>query len=97
LAQLPRTTISNAESGAANPTLNVLVKLAQALKISLEEMLSPPRGECQIFKAGTLPTQERGRLGGAAVQKLLPHPIPGMEIDGTRTKVLDVVKQSVFL
>jgi XRE family transcriptional regulator, regulator of sulfur utilization len=81
LCGLPRSTVANIETGASNPTLAVLTRLASALQLSLEELLSPPRARCQLFKKGTLPVLARGRGGKARIAKLLPHPIPGMEID----------------
>lgn len=80
LCGIPRSTVANLETGSSNPTLSVLHRLASALHLSLEEMLSPPRSRTQLFPAGTLPTQKRAS-GKAVVHKLLPHPIPGMEID----------------
>ncbi|MGE0706763.1 MAG: helix-turn-helix domain-containing protein [Planctomycetota bacterium] len=80
LCEVPRSTIANLETGASNPTLSVLTRLARALHLSLEEMLSPPKVRCQLFPASSIPVQRRAR-GRALVHKLLPHPIPGMEID----------------
>src|SRR5580704_4225680 len=42
-AAIPRATWTNLESGAANPTLAVLVKVASALEVRLDELLAPPR------------------------------------------------------
>ncbi|HKA87379.1 MAG TPA: XRE family transcriptional regulator [Haliangiales bacterium] len=81
LCGVPRSTIANVETGAANPTLSVLARVAGALQLSLEELLSAPRARCQLFPKGSLPLQARGRGGKALVHKLLPHAIPGMEID----------------
>ena len=81
LCGVPRSTVANLETGISNPTLSVLARLARALHLSLEEMLSPPKGRCQLFPRGTLPVQSRGKGALAWVHKLLPHPIPGMEID----------------
>jgi XRE family transcriptional regulator, regulator of sulfur utilization len=81
LCGVPRSTIANIETGAANPTLAVLAQLAMALRLSLEELLSAPRARCQLYKKGDLPVLSRGRSGKTRVAKLLPHPIPGMEID----------------
>lgn len=78
LSGVPRSTISNVESGEGNPTLHVISALAGALRLSIEELLSPPWGGCQVFRASDIPVQRRGR---AVIQKLLPHTIPGMEID----------------
>ncbi len=85
LSGIPRSTVANLETGSSNPTLSVLARLALALHQSLEEMLSPPRISCQLFPKGSLPTHSRAR-GKATVQKLLPHPIPGMEIDRMELK-----------
>jgi transcriptional regulator with XRE-family HTH domain len=81
LCGIPRSTVANIETGASNPTLSVLARLAAALQLSLEELLSAPRAGLQRFPRGTLPTLRKGRSGKVAIHKLLPHPIPGMEID----------------
>ena len=81
LSEVPRSTVANIEAGGGNPTLNVLVKLASCLQLTLEELLSPPKGECQLFKRGSLPTVARGRGPKTFLHKLLPHATPGMEID----------------
>ena len=81
LCDLPRSTIALVETGGGNPTLTVLARLAAALQLSIEEILSSPHARCQVFRRGSLPTAVRGREGSARVQKLLPDPIPGMEID----------------
>lgn len=81
LCDVPRSTVANIEAGGGNPTLSVMVRLGSALQLSLEELLSPPRVECQLFKKGTLPVLKRGRNAKSVLQKLLPHAMPGMEID----------------
>src|SRR5204863_203983 len=73
---LPRATWANLESGAANPTLSVLSRVALALQVSLEELTSAPRAACQLYRRGALPVRQQG---AAAVRKLLPHAIPGAE------------------
>jgi len=78
LAVLPRASWANLESGAGNPTLSVLHRVAVALQVSLEELLAAPRDIGRLYKRGTLPERARG---GAHVRKLLPDPVPGMEID----------------
>jgi len=79
LAGVPRATWSHLESGIGNPTLAVLYRVAQALSVPLEELVATPRAESRRFPSGTLPTRSRGK--GVTVRKLLPDPIPGMEID----------------
>jgi DNA-binding XRE family transcriptional regulator/quercetin dioxygenase-like cupin family protein len=81
LSALPRSTLAQLETGAGNPTLAVLSRIAAALRISIEELLSAPRARCHLYRKGTLPAQARGKGGEAVVHKLLPDPIPGMEID----------------
>jgi transcriptional regulator with XRE-family HTH domain len=78
LAGVPRATWSHLESGDANPTLSVLHKSAQALSVTLEELLSTPRASGRFYPRGSLPVREKG---AAQLRRLLPDPIPGMEID----------------
>lgn len=80
LCGVPRSTIANIETGAGNPTLQVLARLSLALQQPLEELLSPPKARVELFQKGKLPVIDKGR-GAARVAKLLPHVIPGMEID----------------
>lgn len=79
LSGVPRATWANLESGAANPTLTVLYRVALALQVPLEELIATPHAACQFFPAGSLPIRSRGT--GVSIRKLLPDPIPGMEID----------------
>ena len=78
VAEVPRATWTNLESGEANPTLAVLHRVAGALQVTIEELLATPHAACQFFPLGTLPTRTQGQ---ARVRKLLPDTIPGMEMD----------------
>jgi XRE family transcriptional regulator, regulator of sulfur utilization len=78
LAGIPRATWANLESGAANPTLAVLVKVAQALQVRLEELVEPPRRSGRLYRADSLPSRKRGAV---TIRKLLPETIAGMEIE----------------
>ena len=78
LSGIPRTTWSNLESGDANPTVQVLLKVAATLQVSLGELLGSPRETCQFFPAAGLQTRRRG---DAFIRKLLPEGIPGVEFD----------------
>jgi len=78
LAELPRATWANLETGAANPTLTVLERVARALQVTLEELVSAPRAAVQHYPRGSLPVRLRGAV---EVRKLLPDAIPGMEIE----------------
>ncbi len=78
LADLPRATWANLESGAANPTLAVLDRVATAFQVTIEELVAAPRSEAKRYPLTDIPVRMRGTV---AVRKLLPDPIPGMEID----------------
>lgn len=78
LAAIPRATWANIESGAANPTLAVLDRVAFAFQVTIEELIAAPRSEARHYPRASLVTKLRG---AAAIRKLLPDPIPGMEID----------------
>jgi transcriptional regulator with XRE-family HTH domain len=78
LAEVPRATWAHLESGTANPTLSVLHRAANALQVSIEELISAPRAAVKHYPAASLPTKTRGPV---TIRKLLPDPIPGMEID----------------
>ncbi len=78
VAGIPRATWANLESGAANPTLAVLIKVAHALQVRLEELIEPPRRTGRLYRAGALPSRTRGPV---SVRKLLPETIAGLEIE----------------
>ncbi|MBI3181586.1 MAG: helix-turn-helix transcriptional regulator [Myxococcales bacterium] len=78
LAGMPRATWANLESGASNPTLSVLQRVASALQVSIEELLSEARGPTRLHPKGSLPER---RPGLVTVRKLLPDPIPGAALD----------------
>jgi transcriptional regulator with XRE-family HTH domain len=78
LAELPRATWTNIESGAANPTLTVLDRVATAFQVTIEELVAAPRSDAQHYRSRDIVTKLRGAV---TIRKLLPDPIPGMEID----------------
>lgn len=78
LADLPRATWTNIESGTANPTLAVLDRVATAFQVTIEELVAAPRSDARHYRAEDVVTKMRGAV---TVRKLLPDPIPGMEID----------------
>ena len=77
-AGVPRPTLASIEGGGGNPTLSVLVKLAAALRVSIEELVSPPRAEARQWKEKELPTTTRG---GGEVRRLVPDAIAGLTIE----------------
>jgi transcriptional regulator with XRE-family HTH domain len=78
LADIPRATWAHLESGAGNPTLAVVCRVAEALQVSLEELLAKPRASAKHYPASSLVRKTRGL---ATLRKLLPDPLPGMEFD----------------
>ena len=61
LSGIPRPTWASLETGTANPTLAVLNKAANALNISIEELVGPPRSEFKFIPAAKV--RERKRQG----------------------------------
>ncbi len=78
LSGLPRATWANLESGVANPTLQVIAKVAGALQVSFEELVSAPKASARRYARGDL--KERAR-GPVLLRSLLPDPIPGMTLE----------------
>jgi transcriptional regulator with XRE-family HTH domain len=73
-AGLPRSTIANLESGDANPSLAVLVKVAAALQVPIDELLASPRAKVRRWSAADVGAHERGR--GVTERPLVPEPVP---------------------
>jgi len=59
LAGIPRPTWASLESGAANPTLSVLTRVAASLQVSIEELVDPPRTACRLLPAHEAPVRRR--------------------------------------
>ncbi|MET0287268.1 MAG: helix-turn-helix transcriptional regulator, partial [Polyangiales bacterium] len=78
IAGIPRATWGNLESGSANPTLQVLTRVANALQVRLEELLSAPRTAARHVPARELFVRKRGVV---QIRKLLPEALPGLEIE----------------
>ena len=78
LAGVPRATWANLESGMANPTLAVLDRVASCFQVTIEELIAAPRSEARHYPKADIPVKQRGTV---LVRKLLPDPIPGMEMD----------------
>jgi XRE family transcriptional regulator, regulator of sulfur utilization len=73
-AGVPRSTIANLESGEGNPSLAVLVKVAAALGVPIDELLASPRAKVRHWGAGEVHVQSKGR--GVTIHPLLPEPVP---------------------
>ncbi len=77
-AGVPRPTVAHLESGSGNPTLAVVVKVAAALQVSIEELISPPRAQARLYPASELVTRRRGAV---SVRQLLPDSLPGVVVE----------------
>ena len=73
-AGLPRSTIANLDSGDANPSLTVLLKVAGALGVPLDELIAAPRAKVRKWAASDVETQNRGH--GVTMRALVPEPVP---------------------
>lgn len=78
ISGLPRATWANIESGASNPTLAVLTRVAVALQVSIEELVAAERANARHYPKGTLPSRQRGPV---EVRSLLPDRIPGVVLE----------------
>jgi transcriptional regulator with XRE-family HTH domain len=71
---LPRSTIANLESGDGNPSLAVLVKVAAALGVPIDELLASPRAKVRKWDAADVASRTQGR--GVTLRPLVPEPVP---------------------
>lgn len=69
LSGVPRPTIANLESGTANPTLLVLLKVADSLAATIEELVGAAAANVTVHRARTLPERKRA---GVAIRRLIP-------------------------
>jgi transcriptional regulator with XRE-family HTH domain len=86
LSGLPRSTVTHIESGSGNPSLRNLIKLANALGVSIEELLARPRNEVNLVRSEDLPSRKKAH-GAARITQLLPDTIPGMTIERVELEV----------
>ncbi|HMR11484.1 MAG TPA: XRE family transcriptional regulator [Polyangiaceae bacterium] len=75
---VPRPTVAHLESGTANPTLSVLMKLAAALGVDLGEMGGVAKSSVRHYPARALPVRTRGK---ARVRALLPDAPGGLSLE----------------
>ena len=78
MAGIPRPTLAHLESGTANPTLSVLMRLASTLQVLIEELVAPPRATARHFEQEELPQRQRGSV---SIRKLMPDPVRGLDIE----------------
>jgi DNA-binding XRE family transcriptional regulator/quercetin dioxygenase-like cupin family protein len=73
-AGVPRSTVANLESGEGNPSLTVLVKIANALGAPIDELLAAPHAKVRQWRAAEIATRSHGR--GVSLRSLVPEPVP---------------------
>ncbi|MBO0722156.1 MAG: helix-turn-helix transcriptional regulator [Blastocatellia bacterium] len=76
ISGVPKLTWNNLESGTANPTVSVLAKVAEALQVSVEELISPPKPQAKPHDG-----KDRERNGRVIIRRILPDQLLGLEID----------------
>ncbi len=59
---VPRPTIAHLESGQANPTLTVVLKVAAALGVGVDELVQPEEAAIVVLGTRTLPVQKTSRI-----------------------------------
>jgi len=78
-AAVPRSTIANLESGEGNPSLAVLVKVAQALAVPIDELLASSRAMVRHWAADEVTIRTKGR--GVDIRPLVPEPVPDSQME----------------
>jgi quercetin dioxygenase-like cupin family protein/DNA-binding XRE family transcriptional regulator len=73
-AAVPRSTVAKLESGEGNPSLVVLVKVAGALGVPIDELLASPRAMVRRWAADEVARRTKGR--GVSIRALVPEPVP---------------------
>jgi transcriptional regulator with XRE-family HTH domain len=78
ISGVPKPTWTNLESGTANPTVSVLAKVAAALQVSVEELISPPKAQTKHNSTEILEPEKNGNV---VVRRVLPDQLLGLKID----------------
>lgn len=66
---VPRPTIAHLESGQANPTLSVVLRVARTLGVSIDSLVLPEQSPIVVLGPRTLPQKRGGKVKGV---ELLP-------------------------
>ncbi|HEY5962036.1 MAG TPA: helix-turn-helix transcriptional regulator [Polyangiaceae bacterium] len=77
ISRVPRPTIAHLESGEGNPTLNVLVRVATALGVSIEHLVRSANSALEIALGESLPTRPIGQ----ALSRRLHAEISGTQVE----------------
>jgi transcriptional regulator with XRE-family HTH domain len=72
-AGVPRSTIANLESGTGNPSLTVLIKVANALGVPVDELLAAPHARIRKWPSTEIARRTSGN--GVTMRSLIPERI----------------------
>ena len=75
LSGVPRPTLANLESGAANPTLSLMLKVSEALQVTLDELLKQSAPPLLHYPARASQRRSRAR---SSVETLIAEPNLGV-------------------
>lgn len=81
LSDVPRPTLAHLESGAGNPTLLVMMKVATALQVSIEQLIAPVREPVRHYLGSSIEVERRGKV---QARRLLPEPLHGIQMERLR-------------
>ena len=95
LSGLARSTITNIESGEANPSLSKVIRIAEALGVSIDQLISKPRLNIVLLQEKDLSKELRGK--GVEILKLFPNSIEGTSIDKVKIKPGEVLRGQAHL
>src|SRR5262249_34825262 len=77
-AGIPRATLAHLETGGGNPTLLVMLRVASALNVTIEELIGPPRATGRLYRGEQLPVRVRSNV---RLTRVLPDPLPGIDLE----------------
>lgn len=90
ISGLARSTITNIESGEANPALDKIIQVANALGVGVDQLISKPQRQISLYKEDEIPKEMRGK--NVEILKLFPDAIKGIAIDKVKIKPGEVFR-----
>lgn len=95
LSGLARSTITNIESGEANPSISKVITIADTLGVSVDQLISKPRSPIVLLEEKDLAKEVRGEH--VEIIKLFPDKIKDIAIDKVRIKPGEVFRGKAHL
>ncbi len=77
-AMIPRSTLTHFESGSGNPSLKNLIRVADALEVGVDELLSPSISSVCLLSNDEINFKEKN---GVKIYNLLTTPIKGLSLE----------------